>query len=138
MPATYEERDSGTGVCPWILRNFYKHLSSWNTYGGCFWNLFNLTWKWTKTLMTFTLVLYQRSNILIARSSIKNNNNKKLFYSQSIFVLRTTSMRPLKMKVFLLKEFILTHLFPTYLISAPWKHQVFSGGRDIVHWEKMG
>ena len=69
--------------------------------------------------MTFTLVLYQRSNILIARSNIKNNNNKKLFYSQSIFVLRTTSMRPLKMKVFLLKEFILTHLFPTYLISAP-------------------
>ena len=35
----------------------------------------------------------------------------------------------------------LTHSFPMHPFSTPWKHQKtvrFSGGRENVHWEKMG
>ena len=38
----------------------------------------------------------------------------------------------------------LTHSFPKHPFSTPWKHQktygfqMFSGGRERVHWEQMG
>ena len=36
VSATLSKRDSGTGVFPWILRNFYNHLFLQHTSGGCF------------------------------------------------------------------------------------------------------
>ena len=111
-------------VTSWSLnRTCHKF---WNLSGGRAYNVFHCGFDWP------FLHFWDWTAFLYFNSILTN------IFQQNASLVFNKFLAPLDWLICLHKEVMLTHLFPIYPFSTPWKHQKILRGQKKSALEKMG